>query len=258
MITVEKQNNVVTNDDRQYNLNSLSSFQELYVEWLVAESTLYFVFVNNIKVGYLYITHSKIIVEFFLADEYISSKEDVFKTVLAVLKPKKAYVKTFDFVFMACCNMYQKKSKPIGLLFRRISEEKYFTLEKGIHIRIADDNDLLFLKSQKSGLYENEDELIRLITNKNIIMYFLGEDLIGCGFLIRVNEMFDYYDIGMWVNPGYRNKGYAKQIIGNLKEKCIQEKKIPICGCAIENVGSRKTLEANGMKTIHQLVEYKF
>jgi RimJ/RimL family protein N-acetyltransferase len=70
-------------------------------------------------------------------------------------------------------------------------------------------------------------------------------------------ENRDFYDIGMWVNCDFRNKGYAARIIAHLKGYCLEHNVVPICGCAVDNLASRKTLEKNGYISKHDLIEFE-
>lgn len=255
---VKREQQDMHSPERMAYLTSLPFFQELYVEWLVERSSLYTLYYQDVDVGYVCISDKKILVEFFIRAPYLYLKEELFDALIKELNPQKAYVKSFDCLFLACCIAFHKKCKPLGLLFRHINERIVYSKDPGFSVKIADDSDYSFLAAQGNDLYENEEELNRLVGNRNIYMYRLGNELIGCGLKIRVHARFDYYDIGMWVKPEYRGKGYAKQIIGDLKQICHREHVKPICGCAIENVASRKVLEANGMNSVHHLLEFAF
>lgn len=88
-------------------------------------------------------------------------------------------------------------------------------------------------------------------------MYCLDNQLIGCGFLIRSMDNREFYDIGMWVNSVYRGKGFATRIISHLKGYCLENNMVPICGCAVDNKASKKTLEKNGFFSKHDLIEFR-
>jgi len=72
-------------------------------------------------------------------------------------------------------------------------------------------------------------------------------------YLERLAEASDYYDIGMWVNPRFRKKGIATGIISGLKRICLQNHRIPVCGCLYDNLGSKRTLEKNGFVSKYRI-----
>jgi GNAT superfamily N-acetyltransferase len=64
--------------------------------------------------------------------------------------------------------------------------------------------------------------------------------------------------VGMLVHPEHRKRGVGTYIIQYLKEYCMQNLWRPICGCAKQNVSSRKTLERAGFVSKYDLLEFEF
>ena len=148
------------------------------------------------------------------------------------------------------------KYKIIGTLFRDCFETNFYPLE-GLTVRTAIESDSSFLLQQEDGLYETSEELARFLKSGNITMFMKENELYGCGYLTRIHEHWDYYDIGMWVNPPFRHQGVAIKIISYLKDLCLRNGWIPICGCAYENVASQRTLERNGFVSKYKLLEFE-
>jgi RimJ/RimL family protein N-acetyltransferase len=237
-------------------INSLPEFQELYLEWLVIDSEYYKLERNGELIGYAAKAPDNILVEFFLVDTEIPHCPDYFKSIIRDLSIAKIYCKSFDYLLLNSCLMSYDRYKLIGSMFRDlVQKDSYFKNE--FEIAIAEERDLPFLLEQQDGLYETQMELEKCIRDRNIILFFKDSYLIGCGFLIKVHEKWDYYDIGMWVNPDHRKQGYATQIISYLKDTCLKNGWIPICGCAYENTASQKTLEKNGFISKHKLIEFE-
>ena len=80
--------------------------------------------------------------------------------------------------------------------------------------------------------------------------------LVGCGYLIRVRPDRDWRDLGMWVPSALRRRGYARRILADLKDWCLREGWRPCCGCAADNVASRRALEANGFVSRHAVLSF--
>jgi predicted acetyltransferase len=239
-------------------LSGLPFFQELYVEWLINDSSMYIIKVDNQVAGYACVTKSNKLVEFYLLERYFSCKDEIFLFLIKSNRIEVAIVKSFDYLFLATCNKLVKKVEPIGCLFRNDDITQSVPLDKDFLVEVASVADFPALLEERSGLYETEEELRSMLDNRQITRFMKGTALIGCGFKIRVHDCFDYCDIGMWVSPSHRRQGYAKQIIGYLKRLCQKETLTPICGCAIDNIASKKALEANGFNSIHHLLEYQF
>jgi RimJ/RimL family protein N-acetyltransferase len=236
-------------------LNSLSEFQELYLELFINDSNIYQIHFNGIFIGYAIVTIDNILVEFYINDRFVSISSDVFETIVTDLSIQTIYCKSFDSLLLNCCLIKSYQYKLKGNLFR-----DYFDTDKistnDLTIRFAGIKDYPFLLQQEGELYETPEELERFVNGNNIIMFQKDGQLLGCGYLIRVHANYNYYDIGMWVNPGYRKQGIATLIISYLKETCLTNNWKPICGCAIENIASRKTLEKNGFVSKHKLIEF--
>lgn len=156
---------------------------------------------------------------------------------------------------MKCCLKCTASHKVIGTLFRDFIDTKEDYMEEFLIKRPTED-DIPYILLQKDDLYELEEELNLLVKNNNIYMCYLENQLVGCGFLIKVLNDRNYYDIGMWVKTEYRNKGIATRIIAYLKGYCLRNGMMPVCGCAANNIASRKTLEKNGFFSKHDLIEY--
>ncbi len=234
---------------------SLPCFQELYMEMLVNDSHCYRIVMNQRDVGYFILTSSNILVEFYLVDAYVPNSEGIFQTIIRDHSIHTIYCKSFDALLLDCCLQQAVSHQAIGCLFRDYYSTNDYSLN-GLNSRFATLADYSFLLQQKDGLYETPEELHQFVSGRNVLMYMNNEDLYGCGYLIQVHPEWDYYDIGMWVNPRFRKQGIATGIISDLKQRCLQNNWIPICGCAYENTASRKTLEKNGFVSRYKLVEF--
>lgn len=257
MIQLEKINQHDAAALRMEYLRQLPEFQELYLEMMAEEAACFKLTEHDEFVGYVLRTEQGILVEFYLRDAFVPLCSDVFKQVLAELQIQSVYCKSFDALLLNCCLLEGMAYEPIGALFRTLVEAPGFPIE-GTNTRWALPSDSEFLLQQEGELYETPQELERFVNGRNILMFEHAGALVGCGYLIRVHPNFDFYDIGMWVNPLFRKQGWATRIISHLKELCLQNHWTPICGCAIENVASQKTLERNGFVSKFKLLEFRF
>lgn len=243
-------------DFRTEYLHSLSEFQELYLEMMVEESDYYLLTSNQLDVGYFIKTKSNILVEFYLVDEQIPDCKDVFNSIIRDYSIQSVYCKSFDSLLMDCCLSNSYNYQIIGCLFRDCFKTIDYPLT-GLTSRFATMADFDFLLLQEDGLYETTEELKHFVNGGNVIMFMNNNELYGCGYLIKVHPKWDVYDIGMWVNPRFRNRRIATGIISSLKQTCLMNNWKPICGCAYDNVGSKKTLEKNGFVSKYKLVEFE-
>lgn len=249
---------------RKYYLNSLPESQECFIELLVESGSYYNISVDETVVGYaissiddiLGKTGENVLVEFYLKDELLSRCDEVFALVIKELSIGMVYCKSFDSLMLNCCLMQQMQYEVFGRMFRKILASEKFHTDSRYEVRLAQMSDYDFLLEQKGGLYETPKELENLIGKKTVKMFIGQGQLVGCGYSIPVLPNGDYYDIGMWTNPEFRNTGVATYIISYLKEECTNNKKIPVCGCAVDNIASMKTLEKNGFVSKYKLIKF--
>lgn len=232
--------------------------QELFIEWMVIAGDCVKITENRNIAGYFVRSKENILTEFFLSDEYITRKEEIFERILHAFSVTKVYCKSFDHLLLTCCHTYCKSSKIIGTIFRDHTNDILFEIEDELSVRFATESDIPFLLTFEDELYEDPEELKYTVTNKMLLLFEKGKQLIGCGYLIRILPDRNYYDIGMWTASNFRKQGYATKIIAYLKKYCFENGYIPVCGCASDNVASRKTLEKNGFRSKHCIIEFDF
>lgn len=236
-------------------LESLPEFQELYLELLVGKSEYFLINRDGELTGYCIKTAENTLVEFYLENRTIPGCVEIFKAVITDLSITKVVCKSFDFLLLNCCLELSAPVKLIGTLFRDSIEAEQYPVT-GYSVRVAEASDYPFLLQQKDGLYDSPEELETFVNGGNLYMFEKDGVLTGCGYLIRVHSGWEYYDIGMWVNPDYRKQGMGTMIISFLKETCKINNWKAICGCSYENKASQKTLEKNGFISRHKLLEF--
>ena len=238
-------------------LNSLPEFQELYLELFVENGEVYKIVENKFFLGYFIKTEDNILVEFYLIDQHKSKCEAIFQTIINEITIESIYCKSFDALLLNYCMKNKMKYEIMGTLFRNYVHSDFFVIPN-ISVRVAEMRDYPFLLQQEGDLYETPEELERFVSKKNVILFHKDDQLIGCGYLIKIHKQFNYYDIGMWVNPNFRQQGIATMIISYLKNHCIKNNWIPIAGCAADNIASQKTLEKNGFYSQYSFIEFQF
>lgn len=124
-------------------------------------------------------------------------------------------------------------------------------------MRYAQISDLPILISQDDEVFEPKEHLVVNVNRKEIIIFEKNSLIVGCGFLTRIAEDFDYFDLGVWVNPDHRRKGYAVWIMQYMRSLCLNSGWVPICGCSAENHASQKMLSKIGYVCNHKLLEFR-
>ncbi len=91
-------------------------------------------------------------------------------------------------------------------------------------------------------------------------MLFEQDDgaFIGYGIFNRTIPDRNWFDIGMYVKPEFRKKGYGTFIIFRMEDHVTEIGGRPTAGCDIKNRGSKRTLERAGFISKHVMIEFRF
>ena len=256
MIQIKKTNIEEIESLRIDYFESLPRFQDIFLEFVIKDSNYYKLQFSDKAIGYVIKSPDNILVELYFADRFIPYCSEYFDKILKELEITSIYCKSFDYLLLDLCLANKYSYKLIGCLYRDYYAKERF-VSNDLTIRYADESDLPFLSQQDDEVFEPKELLDTFVKNKEIVIFQTNNQTIGCGFLTRVHQKFNYFDIGVWTHPEYRKKGNATQIILYLKETCLKNSWIPICGCDIDNIASQKTLEKTGFISKHKLIEFE-
>lgn len=241
--------------------DSLSHSQDMYSESMISwmpDATSYLIDKNNASIGYFILNKNNELMEFYLQDDQLTRKEELFIAIIERFGIKSVYCKSFDQVLLSCCVTYSGSNKLIGYLFQYYHPQQDISIDSTLSVRLATLDDISFLNSFDNEMLEEGEEITPYIKNNSVYMFMSGDELIGCGYLFNVIPGRKFYDVGMWVNQSYRRKGYASQIISYLTKYCLENDFVPTAGCATDNIASRRTLEKCGFISRLCLINFEF
>lgn len=237
-------------------LNSLPYFQDIFLEFQIAESNCFLITENHITIGYLIVNPENVLLEFYLKSEHVVNGKHYLQQAIDELNITEIYCKSFDGLLLSLCLELQFKHQPIGRLFRDfIPVEHQPNIE--ITSRYASEEDLSFLKKQDDEVFEPKDMLEEFIANKNILLFEKDAQIVGCGFITTIHPRYKYKDLGMWVHPGFRQQGIASHIMMHLLAECKKNQWQAVLGCDISNTNSQKTLRKCGLISKHLLLSFQ-
>jgi RimJ/RimL family protein N-acetyltransferase len=237
-------------------LGSLPLFQDIFLEFSVAFANYYLIQLEDETIGYTIVSDKNIMLEFFILDDYAADALAFFNQTIKELNVKSIYCKSFDYQLLDCCISNRFPYQLIGCLYRDFAD-KGLPVSSSLSFRFANISDLPFLSSQDDEVFEPRELLPQFVENKEIIMLENTDtEIMGCGFITRIHPKFNYFDLGVWVSPEHRAKGYATQIMLHMKALCEKNKQEPICGCDINNTASQRTLNKLGFISKHKIIEF--
>jgi GNAT superfamily N-acetyltransferase len=243
---------------RELYFRSLPEPQVHYLEQRVAAARAFHVLdPAGAVTGYAAI-HDGSVVEFFALEALLPSLGEVFYAASARGGATSAVVKSYDALALVAATARPGRVAAVGVNCTTWSEER-FDPPQGFTPRAGNASDADFLRAIGPGLFETPDEIPRHLDAGEITVYELDGKPAGCGVLTPVRDGADVFDIGVGVLPLWRRKGLGEHIVRHLKMRCLRELHVrPVCGCAVENIASRRTLEKAGFLTRHRLLEIRW
>jgi GNAT superfamily N-acetyltransferase len=239
--------------------NSLPEFQELYIEMMIPEADYFLLRVDGRDAGYFIRNKEGVLIEFYLFVKFIPRSQESFNRILNELQIREIYCKSFDALLLTSCLSCQLSYSVMGALYRDYASSLTEN-DPGISmVKSTLSSTELWMNQDKSirELFETEKQLAGFIQSENVFEFYKTNELIGCGMIIRTITGWDYCDLGVWVKPSQRGHSYGSQIILKLRNFALRHNLKPSCGCAIDNIASRKAIEKSGFVSKHKLIHFK-
>lgn len=209
------------------------------------------------NVGHFCVDSSKILVQFYIFNEYLIYASEIFLHIITSDIIETASVSTKESIFLGLCLDYQKSVSVDMYIFSDNRKVKYKL--KGFNntvFRLATKCDIDAIKNKCDPAFEGYYE--DLITNDQLFVLYEEDTLLGIGEFRIIKAHNQYGDIGMVVVEEYRRKGIGTYIITQLKEHCYKNNLKPMACCNSKNLASKNTLEKSGFINIHRIVNICF
>ena len=125
-------------------------------------------------------------------------------------------------------------------------------------MRSAARADVTAIADLDAEFFANHDEIRRYLDLGGLwVLETRANRVVGCGVAEPVLPGGKAIDIGMVVAPDFRRRGYGAFIIAQLKFDLLSKGLRPICGCAIDNVGSQRAILNAGFAPDHRLLRFE-
>ena len=241
---------------RERYFRSLPEPQVHYLEQRVALARTFVARLDSFEVAYAAV-HDAAIVEFFALDNVLPDLSAVFFAAATCGDAASAVIKSYDALALAAAGGRPARIATIGVNCTTWSEDR-FDPPRGFAARRGGfEDDLAIMQAIGPGLFERPEEAGNALAAGQVTIYELSGEPIGCGLLTPVRQGAPELDLGVGVLPAWRGQGLGEQIVRHLKRVCLHELGVrPVCGCAVENVASRRTLENAGFLTRHRLLRF--
>lgn len=188
---------------------------------------------------------------FYLSPEYRFMERQILERVLDNFNIKSATVASWDYHNIPVFMDFQDGIEPFIYQFQLEDEKRIRQPLEGIKVRLARDRDAAYMDD--SCFINNALSYIRrqeawIISKEN-------GDRVGIGIISPITGTDEYLDIGVFVNPEDRKKGYGRSILSKLMKIVVDSGRVPVAACSTKNHESRRTLESSGMTCIGSLLK---
>jgi len=239
-------------------IRTLATPIDSYHEGVVIRNSMCYEIVLDEKIiGHFSVDDSKTLIQFYIRKEYFVHAPEVFQYLIKNDIVKKAMVSTKEPEYLSLCLDYQKSIEGDVYLFSDM-EKRDYGLEgfNDISFRLAKDSDLDDIDPTRDPNFKDYYE--NLIENEQLFVLYDGTTFLGIGEFRISNTHPQFGDIGMDVEEKFRRKGVGTYIITKLKEHCYNNNLMPMAGCNVKNMASKKTLEKCGFISNHRIVIVNF
>jgi GNAT superfamily N-acetyltransferase len=233
---------------RQAYLDGLPEPQELFLEGLVASGRTW----CHERVAYA-VARGNQLVEFFVSPSHHGEVVTLFDAAMDVSGATAALCKSFDTQMLFAALSRPAKVTAPGLLFRRIANS-LFTPSAELTFRNGLASDAEAIAEIDDGFFANLSEIQSYAEKGGLFVLHKEGEIIGCGIATPVVAGRPAIDVGMWVTPHHRRKGYGSYIVAFLKDHYLKRGLRPICGCATQNIASHRALRAAGFEPDHRIL----
>lgn len=237
-------------------LSLLPRCQELFLELSMRTARGVRIAVRGRVAGYAIISAEDTLVEFHC--DAATDADAVLAQLVRALGVRSVYCKSFDVPLLTICRAQAWPERTAALLYRDLVDPppKSDPSTAALTAQFAEQSDLSFLEAQDDEVFEPKELLATQIMEESIVLFRSHDVIVGCGFLTRIHPRFPHYDVGVWVAPTQRRRGVATHIISYLRDLCLRNAWVPVCGCDATNEASQRTLKKAGFVSKHSLSEF--
>lgn len=212
-------------------------------------------------IGYASVDDGNRLLQFFVLPNWMHESLLVFQQFIQQEDIKEGLIGTNNPICLSVALHFQKSVEVNTYLFTDFLKVN-ITEQEG-ELKMAVGNDLkrlidfchISMGGPKDWL---KGYLGNLIEKKEVFLLEKEGEILGtCEVRISESEP-SIADVGMIVSPNHRRKGIGTYLLGTAKKIALQWHKTPICSCEKDNIGSIKSIQKNGFRTVHQMLLMKF
>jgi Acetyltransferase (GNAT) family. len=246
--TLEWQKSLVAPQDDMW-----ESFMNYAMHWELQE--------DKQIIGYASSNEENGLLQFFLLPIWIQDGPEIFHQFIEEAKIKKAIIGTNNPACLSIAMHHQKLVKVDTYLFTNYFDSPI--IENEIHVRQTEPDELeKMVDFYHSSMFAPKEWLNGYLGNlnskKELFVLEEGSEILGACEVRKSESDSIIANIGMVVSIHHRKKGLGTYLLSKAKEIAISWGKQPICSCEVGNIGSLKSIQRSGFRSIHQMLYMEF
>ena len=240
---------------------SLTASQDGMWESITNSSTHWEIQDEQQTIGYTCVDGGNRLLQFFVLPNWLTEGLAIFQQFIDQQNIKTALIGTNNPVGLSIAMHFQKSVKVDTYLFTDFV--KSMPNEIDASFRLVMETDLpnlveYFHQSMGAPKEWLKNYAGSLIEKKEIFVLEDGAEILGTCEVRKSKSDSKVADVGMVVSPNHRRKGIGTFLLGKAKEIAIKWGRSPICSCEKDNLGSLKSIQKNGFRSVHQMLLMDF
>lgn len=229
------------------------SFMNYAVHWELREDTQ--------TIGYACSNEDNGLLQFFLLPNWLEEGPEIFSQFIEEGQIKKAMIGTNNPVCLSIALHHQKLLKVDTYLFTNYLDST--VKENELRVRPTEPDELEKMVDFYHGSMDAPKEWLNgylgnLNNKRELFVLEEGSEILGACEVRRSESDSTIANIGMVVSIHHRKKGLGTSLLSKAKEIAISWDKQPICSCEKENIGSLKSIQRSGFRSIQQMLYMEF
>lgn len=258
---------------KKVNKKSISKMTQRYTQYvtaplddmwelgIIANGDFYTISRENV-IGYFVVDTDNTLLQFFFEEEYEGDTSAAFQFIIIEKRVHQAYVSTYEPKYLMQCLDNNDGIKINSFLYTENNPLEYRKPIDTIHSELAqlkNLDEIIFYNKTKAGV--DGDWLIgyckELIVKQGLILYIIGNEIIGTGEIRPDHRGKPYANIGMTVSKDYRRQNIGTYILSQMRILANKKGLKAICSTTKENIASQRTIQKSGFTPYHRILTVK-
>lgn len=206
---------------------------------------------EGVIVGY-YALQGEMLRYFYVAKPYFRYAATLFETVIQEHGLNSVFIMTQDQALVTLLAEWDYSQRKMACFFTDSQKPTPKASDTSPRtFRVANSSDVAMIHDIAHDFFDDQsngfNSLEERVQAETIFVLEEGDQTLGFGIIEKSLLTGRHASIGMFVNPMYRKKGAARDILIKLKSWCYQRHLQPVSGCWFYNSLSRKSLESADM-----------